>query len=136
MIAGLAIAAAGYFWINRLVPAHVDGRSRAEFILFLVLWGACLAHALLRPMKRIWLEQLSAAAALCLGLPALNMLTSDKSLLQTLPAGMWRVAGVDIVAFLFGILFAAVAWRFAARRDVEAYPLRLAGGNRVESHAL
>lgn len=51
---------------------------RLEINAFFGVWSLALLHALLRPGRRAWGEQLALAALLCAGLPLLNGLTSGE----------------------------------------------------------
>ena len=52
---------------NRLIPAAWPERGAWEIRVFFAVWAATLVHALWRPPRRAWDEQLAAAAVLCLG---------------------------------------------------------------------
>ena len=72
-------------------------------------WAVMLAHAFLRQPARAWPEQLWIAAAASGLLPVLNALTTDRHLGVTLPAGVWDLAGFDLVMLAFGLAFACAA---------------------------
>lgn len=120
VVAGLCVAAAAYFWSNRLLPAALDGPAELEILLFCAAWAACMIHAFARPAAAAWREQFAAAAALCAALPLLNALTSDIGLDRTLPAGRWALASVDLVALCMAAAFAWIALRIGAARRVAA----------------
>lgn len=107
-IAGLLLACVGYFWINRLLPLDIAERAVREIQLFFGLWLATLAHAALRPPRRAWIEQLSAAAVLCFTLPLLNLLTTGDWLFAALARGDGASAGVELTIMGFGLIFVAV----------------------------
>ena len=108
-IAGLPIAAAAYFWANRLIPVGIEGRAQWEAHAMFIAWAVMLAHAFLRQPARAWPEQLWIAAAASGLLPVLNALTTDRHLGVTLPAGVWDLAGFDLVMLAFGLAFACAA---------------------------
>ena len=117
-IAGLPVAMAGFFWLNRLLPVSLPGRSEWEVDGFFILWGACLLHAALRlGSRRGWMEQLALAGALGIGLPVLNALTTPWHLGVTIPAGEWRLAGLDLVVAALGAMMAGAAAYLAVRRE-------------------
>lgn len=122
-ITGLPIAAATYFWANRMLPADID-HAFWEAALFYLVWLLALLHALLRAKTpRLWPEQLWTAAMLWAAIPAINLLTTTEShLLVTLPAGQWSLAGVDLMAILFGLLLGAVAWKQRHKKLYDAEP--------------
>lgn len=122
-IAGVLLACIAYFWANRLLPAAMADRAWWEITAFFLVWFAALPHALLRPARRAWIEQLGIAAALCLLLPALNAATTDTHLLHTLPRGDWRIAGVDLTAIGIGLVLAWTARKVAGRPQTRSTAL-------------
>lgn len=110
-LAGTALASIGYFYANRLLPVGLAGRVDAEIHAFLWLWLASALHALARPPRRAWQEQLGAAAVLCLALPVLNWATTGQGLWRYLAGADWQSAGVEVVALGLGGLLACMAWR-------------------------
>jgi hypothetical protein len=70
-----------------------------------------LLHALLRPAKRAWLEQLSLAALLMALLPILNGFTTSRGLLTSLAQGDWLFANFDLILWLLSAMFAYIAYR-------------------------
>lgn len=112
IMAGLLVAVGAFFWANRLLPLSLVERSRWEVRCFFVVWGLCLVHSLCRRGSlRSWRDQLYGAAFLLGFLPLLNGLTTESHLFVSVPRGQWAVAGVDVTAFMLGIL---LGW--AARR--------------------
>ncbi|MCQ4324233.1 PepSY domain-containing protein [Stutzerimonas stutzeri] len=73
VMAGLAVACVTLLWANHLLPVELAQRSGWELRVFFLAWLATLGHAIVRPRMRAWREQLGLAAALCLGLPLLNL---------------------------------------------------------------
>ncbi|TSH89468.1 PepSY domain-containing protein [Verticiella sediminum] len=115
-IAGLSIAMVVFLWGNRLLPAGLPQRGEWEIHLFFAAWAVALAHALLRPAKQAWLEQLWLAAALLVLLPVLNALSTERGLFASLAAGDWVFAGFDLTLLALGGLHAALAVRAARHR--------------------
>jgi uncharacterized iron-regulated membrane protein len=109
-IAGLALACVGYLWANRLLPVGLGQRADRELQVFFALWAAAMLHAFVRKPAQAWREQLAALAALCLLLPALNLLTTGDHLPAQLLRGDWESAGVELGALAFG-LAAIGGWR-------------------------
>jgi hypothetical protein len=72
-------------------------------------------YALLRPVKRAWVELFTFAAAAFALLPVLNALTTDKHLLATIAHEDWALAAVDLTFLAFGAAFGAIAWRLRRR---------------------
>ena len=108
-IAGLPLAMAAFLWANRLLPLDMAGRAQGEVQVFFVAWGLAVLHAVLRPRRAAWTEQWAAAALLCGSLPLLNALTTDRHLGNSLPAGDWGMAGMDLGFLATGLGLGAVA---------------------------
>ena len=87
----------------------MSGRSAWEIRIFLLTCAASVLHALWRPPRLAWNEQLWLAAALCLALPLVNMATTGQGLLMYLQRGAWQQAGVELVALAFGLMLARMA---------------------------
>ncbi|MBJ7406436.1 MAG: PepSY domain-containing protein, partial [Bradyrhizobium sp.] len=96
-VAGLSIAMTAFLWANRLLPHPMEARADWEIHAFFAVWTLTLLHALLRPAKTAWIEQLWAAAALLFLLPVLNALTTQRPLWHSLAQGDWVFAGIDIM---------------------------------------
>ena len=109
-IAGLPSAIAAYFWANRLVPVGISERAGWEVRIFFVAWLLSLAGAVLQPARSAWRTQFTMAALLFALLPALNALTTDTHLGETLARGNWVYAGFDLTMLGLGALLAVVAW--------------------------
>ncbi|MBI5130433.1 MAG: PepSY domain-containing protein [Rhodopseudomonas palustris] len=112
-IAGLSIAMTAFLWGNRLLPLTLENRAYAEIDLFFTVWALTLLHALLRPAKAAWVEQLWAAAALLALLPVLNALTTQRPLWHSLATGDWVFAGVDLMCWALAALHGVLALRTA-----------------------
>ncbi|HYG07583.1 MAG TPA: PepSY-associated TM helix domain-containing protein [Stenotrophomonas sp.] len=110
-IAGLPIAFAAYFWGNRLLPVGLEGRANLEANVFFWAWSAALLAAFVWPKRAMWAWQLYVAAALFAGIPLLNALTTGIHLGVTIPAGLWSLAGVDLVCLGLGLCLAVAARR-------------------------
>ena len=72
VIAGLSVAVATYFWLNRLLPVEWPQRREWEIQGFFLAWGLMVAHAFLRPAYRAWAEQWAMAGVMLLALAALS----------------------------------------------------------------
>ena len=110
-IIGLPIAIAAYFWANRLIPVGIEDRAAWEAHAMFLVWALMLLHAFLRPGRRGWAEQLGITAAVFGLLPLLNLLTTDKHLGITLPAGVWELAGFDLTVLAVGLACALTGGR-------------------------
>jgi len=116
---------AAYFWANRLIPADFAARREWEAHALFITWGLLLLYPALRTPSRAWLETLWLAAAAFALLPLLNLLTTDRHLGVTLPAGDWVLAGFDLTMLALGACF-AVAARRVRRKQLAAAPARTA----------
>ncbi|MBX3665000.1 MAG: PepSY domain-containing protein [Burkholderiales bacterium] len=125
-IAGLSIAMTGFLWANRLLPQSLAERGAWEIHTFFILWALALAHAILRPARAAWVEQLWAAAALLALLPFLNAMTTPRPVWRSLAEGDWVFAGVDLMCWTLAALHAALAVR-ARRHRPGIRPARSAG---------
>ncbi|HDS1578095.1 TPA: PepSY domain-containing protein [Stenotrophomonas maltophilia] len=108
-LAGVALASIAYLHGNRLLPLEMSDRSAWEIRIFLAACAASVVHALWRPPRLAWIEQLWLAAALCLALPLVNLATTGQGLLMYLQQGAWQQAGVELVALAFGLMLARMA---------------------------
>ncbi|BEU98768.1 PepSY domain-containing protein (plasmid) [Acidovorax sp. DW039] len=113
-IAGLSVATATYFWANRLVPVGLEGRSDVEISCFFWAWGACLMHAIVRPHRQSWLEQLGLAALAFALLPLLNAFTGGVPLPVAMAQDQWSIAGFDLVVLCLAALHGYAAWKVSA----------------------
>ncbi|MCG8393770.1 MAG: PepSY domain-containing protein [Pseudomonadales bacterium] len=105
-IAGLPLGVAGYFWANRLLPVDIADRANWEANVLFLLWGEAFLYACFRDIRKAWVEILWLAAAAFALIPLLNLLTTDKHLGASLPAGEWVLAGFDLTMLGLGAAFA------------------------------
>lgn len=110
-VAGICVACIAYLHGNRWLPAEGAGRTTWEIRVFLLVWLATALHALARPARRAWIEQLGLAALLCVALPLVNAWTTGQHLLAYIAAADWQRASVELVALAFGMVLAAAAYR-------------------------
>lgn len=135
-IAGLPIAMTAFLWGNRLLPHPLQGRADLEIHLFFIVWALTLLHALVRPARSAWIEQLWAASALLLLLPVLNALTTQRPLWHSLAEGDWVFAGIDVMCWALASLLAVLAMRTArqtagapsSRKTNRPAPISVASG--------
>lgn len=118
-IAGLSIAMTSFLYANRLLPRNIESRSEWEIHAFFIVWGLALAHAIVRPTKKAWIEQLWAATVLLLLLPCVNAVTTEHPLWKSLLAGDWVFAGMDLMFLALAALHAALAIR-VSRHQLKA----------------
>jgi len=100
---------AAFFWANRLLPVGLEGRADWEINSFFLLWALSLLHAVLRPGRRAWGEQLGLGALAFALLPLLNALTTGQGLDHSLAVGDWAMAGFDLTALGTGVFLAWAA---------------------------
>jgi len=110
-MAGLVVAVAVFFWANRLLPLELAGRADWEVKSFFIAWGLGVLHAVLRPGRKAWVEQLALAALLFAGVPLLNALTTPYHLANSLAQGDWAMAGFDLTCLGSGVFLAWAAWK-------------------------
>lgn len=110
-IAGLSLATAAYFWLNRLIPSEQAGRADAEVYGFFTVWSMAFAYALARPYRCAWREQMALATLLLALLPVLNPLTGGNGLITAIAAGQWSVASFDLAMLVLAILHGLVAYK-------------------------
>ncbi|EPG36976.1 PepSY-associated TM helix domain-containing protein [Acinetobacter colistiniresistens] len=104
-ITGLPIACAAYFVANRFIPAQLAERSPLEINVFFISWLLCLIHAVIRPHRSAWLEQLALVAAMFLFMPILNGFTGGQALWMSIYHGQWMIASFDLVCIVLGLIF-------------------------------
>jgi len=112
-IAGLSIAMTAFLWANRLLPHPLEGRADWEIHTFFAVWALTLLHALARPARSAWIEQLWTASALLSLLPVLNALTTQRPLWHSLREADWVFAGIDMMCWVLALLHAVLALRTA-----------------------
>lgn len=122
-IAGLSIAMTAFLWANRLLPHGVKDRADWEIHVFFIVWGLALLHALVRPVRSAWVEQLWLAAALLFFLPVLNALSTQRPFWRSLMEGDWIFAGMDLMCWALALLHATLAIR-TARKGIVSQPKR------------
>ncbi|KAB2325729.1 PepSY domain-containing protein [Betaproteobacteria bacterium SCN1] len=117
VIGGLSIATAGLFWLNRLLPPDLAGRSAWEIKGFFLIWLAALLHAAVQAGRRGWIVQMGLAALLFALLPLLNPMTGGAGLASSVARGQWPVAGFDFAVLALALAHAAVVG-YLLRRPV------------------
>jgi hypothetical protein len=88
-------------------------RGAWEIHVFFIAWALTLLHALVRPAKQAWIEQLWCAAALLALLPLLSALLTERPLWQSIAKGDWIFAGLELSLWALALLHAALATRTA-----------------------
>lgn len=121
-IVGLPVGIAAYFAANRLLPIGIAGRAGWEVNVLFITWFVMLIHSTCRPRQYVWQEQLAIGALAYSALPLLNALTTDRHLAQSLPAGDWVFAGVDLTLLAIGLIFAWAARRVHHLKTRKADP--------------
>jgi len=97
---------------------ELAARESWEIRVFFLTWLLALGHALLRPDRRGWIEQLAANTALWAALPLLNVATTDSHLFS---AAGWRhgaLAGFDLVCLILAGVWGYALWRVVQRRTI------------------
>ncbi|MBU4612407.1 PepSY domain-containing protein [Achromobacter sp. GG226] len=115
-IAGLSLAMTSMLWANRLLPVDMAGRATWEVDVMFIVWALTLVWALVRPVRRAWIELLWASAAALALLPVLNLVTTDRGLPSAIARGDWTFAGLDFALLGLAALHAALAMRVARHK--------------------
>ncbi len=124
-IAGLSIAMTAFLWGNRLLPLDLPRRAVWEVDLLFIVWGLALLHAMLRPAKRAWIEQLWIATAALALLPVVSAFTTERPLWRSLLAGDGVFAGLELTLWALAALHALLAIR-TMRHSPKPKPARRA----------
>ena len=106
---GLPLATLAFFYANRLLPMNVSERADQEILAFFLTWAAVQAWAVFKPYSWRLLNAIIAGA--CIGLVAINSMTTQGSLLHFIDSKQWTLLGFDLVC-----LFAATCFAYAAYR--------------------
>jgi uncharacterized iron-regulated membrane protein len=123
-IAGLSIAMTAFLWANRLLPHPFESRADWEVHAFFIVWGLTLLHAVVRPARSAWVEQLWAASALLFLLPLLNAFTTQRPLWHSLVEGDRVFAGIDMMCWALALLHAVLAIRTARQGAISQSRLK------------
>src|SRR5690606_38984523 len=105
-VAGCCVASVAYLWAERLTPVDVPDRPEVAVNAFFLVWALTAVHAVLRPPRRAWAEQLALTAALCVGAPFLG-----GHAFSHLADADWVRIAVDWTLIVTGVAFAAGAWK-------------------------
>ncbi|MBL4836644.1 MAG: hypothetical protein JKY34_03620, partial [Kordiimonadaceae bacterium] len=114
-IVGLPTGIVAYLWANRLLPVDLPERASLETDALFITWFAMSLYALARPIDKVWKELLVFGAGVAALLPLVNALTSNRHLGNTLPAGEWHLAGVDLTILVFSVLMFFSAYKIHKR---------------------
>ncbi|TWX66335.1 PepSY domain-containing protein [Colwellia demingiae] len=113
-IVGLPIAIAMYFYANRLLPIDMADRVNWEANVMFISWALLLVYPAFRPANKAWHEQLQLAALVYIALPLVNILTTDKHLINSLLQQDWGLAAFDLTLLGVGCCFAFSAYKYKA----------------------
>lgn len=108
-IIGLPIGVAAYFWANRVLPVEMTGRAAWEVHAMFITWSVTFLYTAVRPLDRAWIELCCLASAAYALLPLLNVVTTERHLGVTIPAGDWSLASIDLGMLVAGLFFAFLA---------------------------
>ncbi len=112
-IAGLSVAMISFLWLNRLLPLNLAERAEREIDGFFIVWGLCLAWAVLRPVRRAWIELFALAALLLALLPLANLALAERNLWTGLGQGDTLFLGFDLALLALAAFHARIAVRTA-----------------------
>jgi uncharacterized iron-regulated membrane protein len=120
-ITGLIAATGAFLIANRLLPnaATIAGADRAQLEIwaFFAAWFIALIHAALRPGQAAWREQCWAIAALACAAVLLNWISTGDHPGAMLAAGIWSVAGVDLMLICTSAIAASCAIRLGRKQQ-------------------
>ncbi|PQZ89372.1 MULTISPECIES: PepSY domain-containing protein [Pseudomonas] len=103
IVAGLSLACVGLLWANRLLPLELAERGAWEVRVFFLIWLASLGHAIVRPWRAAWREQLGVTALLCLSVPLLNLVVVNRG----------DAFYLELTSVALGALFAWLCWKLS-----------------------
>lgn len=122
-VTGMLIATGAMMVANRILPVDMSGHAGWQEAIFWFSWIATLFHAGLRSrvamaegLSPAWAEQTWLVAILAVSAALANWITTGDHLLQTVAAGYWPVAGIDIVLIATAIAAGYTAFRLQPRR--------------------
>jgi len=111
-IVGLPIAIAMYFYANRLLPIELSNRVNWEANVMFISWAILLLYPAFRPATKAWREQLQLAALVYMALPLVNILTTDKHIINSVLQQDWLLVAFDLSLFIIGACFAFSAYKY------------------------
>jgi len=128
VIAGMPLASVSLLWANRLLPYELAGRAGMEAQSFCTIWLLATIWGVLRLRHgKPWRDLFGTTAALLFALPLMNALTQPhSSLLASIAARDWVLAGIDATALAFGLGFAWLAWTSTRPRQLASRDPRMA----------
>ena len=118
-VAGFPLGIAAMLWGNRLLPTGMEGRADREIGVLFIAWGASAVLALVRRPAVAWPTLLGLTGVLLAALPFYNIAATPAGLPETIAAGDWMLAGIDLGLLALGAWFLAVARRVATYRAPE-----------------
>lgn len=121
-ITGLPVAIAVYFYANRIIAPELPLRADLEIQCFFSAWLICAIHAVVRPPRKAWIEQMTLGAGLFFMVPVVNLLTGGRALWSSIYHQQWMIASVDLACILMGMLFAWSVYKLRRKLTVAQQP--------------
>ena len=122
-VTGIVLASGMFLVANRLLPrdAAVAGFDRSDLEVwgFFIAWIATFVHAAMRD-KQSWRDQSWAIAAIALLAVLLNWVTTGDHVFSTIGAGLWSIAGMDLVLLAGAVTAVMAALRLRKTERLEA----------------
>lgn len=115
-LCGLPIAIAAFFIANRLLPSLMPGRGIWEVTTFFLVWLAAGIHAAVRSRQSAWIEHCWMAAIMFAAIPAVNAVTTDRSLFRSLIEGDNVYIGFDLTMLASAAGFALAGSYISTQR--------------------
>lgn len=112
-VAGLSVAMTAFLYANRLLPTGLAERSAWEIHAFFAVWAATLLHAMARPARRAWVEQLTCAAVLLAALPLVSGALTGRWFWHSLARQDNVFVGLELMLWALAGLHAWLALRTA-----------------------
>jgi uncharacterized iron-regulated membrane protein len=128
-VTGIIAATGAFFVINRILPdgATLLGQERAalEVWVFWLVWLGTFLHAAI-VRAPAWAQQCRLIAGLALAAVVLNAVTTGDHILAAMEAGLWAVAGMDVMLIASAGIAIAAAQRLRAKAPDATNPALVA----------
>ena len=124
VVTGFPIGLAAYFLANRVLPLHLLERADREVDCLFIAWGCVLLYALVRPVRRAWIELCILGALAFASVPVVSAALTGRNLFASLARGDWTYAAVELMQLAAAAGFALIAWKVSRARPAAQRPAR------------
>jgi uncharacterized iron-regulated membrane protein len=125
-VTGIIAATGAFFVINRILPDGAmlwgEGRAALEVWTFFLVWIATFIHAAI-VRAPAWAQQCWLIAGLALAAVVLNAATTGDHILAAMRAGLWAVAGMDMMLLASAGIAIGAALRLRAKAPAASDPI-------------